>query len=109
MIDQDVLADELDGVEIHAVDTSDRDALLDAGHDAVGLVADVNTAVTEDVLDELPDPTVITRAGVGFENINVQAAADHGVRVMNVPEYCTDEVATHTDYCSDLPVIVATG
>jgi D-3-phosphoglycerate dehydrogenase / 2-oxoglutarate reductase len=38
----------------------------------------------------------IIRYGVGYNNIDVGAAAAHGLRVGYVPDYCADEVADHT-------------
>lgn len=42
-----------------------------------------------------PGATVI-RYGVGYDNIDLNAARDHGLRVGYVPDYCADEVAEHT-------------
>ena len=42
-----------------------------------------------------PGGTVI-RYGVGYNNIDLDAAAKHGLRVGYVPDYCADEVADHT-------------
>ena len=42
-----------------------------------------------------PGGTVI-RYGVGYDNIDLGAAGDHGLRVGYVPDYCADEVAEHT-------------
>jgi D-3-phosphoglycerate dehydrogenase len=42
-----------------------------------------------------PGATVI-RYGVGYNNIDLAAAAKHGLKVGYVPDYCTDEVADHT-------------
>ncbi|MFC6826602.1 C-terminal binding protein [Halopelagius fulvigenes] len=72
------------------------DALVAAcesvGADAV--ITDVGTPVTAEAFERL-DLSVVARAAVGFDNIDVAAAADAGVTVTNVPGYCTDEVATH--------------
>jgi D-3-phosphoglycerate dehydrogenase len=95
MIDVDRLRADLDA-EVVAAETGDEAALRDAAAGAAALVVDVNTPVTAAVLDALDDLQVVARAGVGIDNIDVAAAADHGVTVTNVPEYCTDEVATHT-------------
>ena len=38
---------------------------------------------------------VIARYGVGVENIDLDAAARHGVIVVNTPDYCSHEVADH--------------
>lgn len=42
-----------------------------------------------------PGATVI-RYGVGYDNIDLRAAAAAGLRVGYVPDYCADEVADHT-------------
>jgi len=42
-----------------------------------------------------PGATVI-RYGVGYDNIDLQAAAAAGLKVGYVPDYCVDEVADHT-------------
>ena len=38
---------------------------------------------------------VIVRAGVGFDNVDLAAAADNGIPVCNVPDYGINEVADH--------------
>ncbi|WP_336336768.1 C-terminal binding protein [Haloarcula brevis] len=95
MIDVDRLRTALDA-EVVAAETGSEAALRDAAAGAAALVVDVNTPVTAAVLDVLDELQVVARAGVGIDNIDVAAAADNGVTVTNVPEYCTDEVATHT-------------
>lgn len=51
--------------------------------------------VTRDIVEAAPSLRVISRLGVGLDNIDLDAAAEAGVTVTNVPEYCTDEVAEH--------------
>jgi len=38
---------------------------------------------------------VVGRAGIGVDNVDLEAAADHGVTVVHHPTYSIDEVATH--------------
>jgi len=38
----------------------------------------------------------IVRIGTGYDNMDTDAAAEAGISVANVPEFCTDEVADHT-------------
>ena len=42
-----------------------------------------------------PGATVI-RYGVGYDNIDLEAARDAGLKLGYVPDYCADEVADHT-------------
>lgn len=39
---------------------------------------------------------LITRYGIGVDNVDLAAARDRGIPVYNVPDYCIDEVADHT-------------
>ncbi|WP_254279905.1 C-terminal binding protein [Haloarcula marina] len=95
MIDVELLRAELDA-EVVAADTSSEAALLDAARGAHALVVDVNTPITAAVLDELDRLKIVARAGVGIDNVDVAAAARNDVAVTNAPDYCTEEVATHT-------------
>ena len=97
MIDpMDLQARLAEDVSVTAADTGTEAATIEAASDAHAFVADVSTPVTADVLAACEDLEIVARAGVGIDNVDVAAAAEHGVVVTNVPEYCTDEVATHT-------------
>jgi phosphoglycerate dehydrogenase-like enzyme len=48
------------------------------------------------LLSMLPKCRIIVRAGVGFDHINLEAAAKLGIPVCNTPDYGTSEVADHT-------------
>jgi phosphoglycerate dehydrogenase-like enzyme len=52
-------------------------------------------AVTADVIARLDRCQVIVRAGVGFDHIDLDAAAARGIPVCNTPDYGTSEVADH--------------
>jgi D-3-phosphoglycerate dehydrogenase / 2-oxoglutarate reductase len=38
---------------------------------------------------------IISRYGIGVDNIDLEAAQAHGITVTNVPDYCVEEVADH--------------
>ncbi len=61
---------------------------------AVGLIVQY-APITGAVLRALPACRVVGRYGVGLDTIDVATAAELGIRVVNVPDYCTDEVADH--------------
>jgi len=48
------------------------------------------------VLDALPGVRLISRLGIGYDMIDVEAATERGVAVANTPDYCIEEVACHT-------------
>ncbi|WP_135365633.1 C-terminal binding protein [Halosimplex halophilum] len=97
MIDAELLAEGLgDDVTVTVAETDSEEAVREAASEAEALVANVSTPVTADVLDACPDLRIVARAGVGIDTVDVGAAAERGVVVTNVPEYCTEEVATHT-------------
>lgn len=50
---------------------------------------------TRRVFEGLPRLRVVVRYGVGVDGIDLDAATEHGVPVVNVPDYGTDEVANH--------------
>ena len=54
------------------------------------------TPVGEMVFRHLKSLKVISRYGVGYDNVDVAAATRHGVLVTIVPDYCIGEVADHT-------------
>jgi D-3-phosphoglycerate dehydrogenase len=70
------------------------DALVAAADGADVLVVDATAPVTRDALDRI-DPTAVVRAGVGYDNVDVEAAADLGVVVTNAPTYSRVEVGEH--------------
>lgn len=42
-----------------------------------------------------PNLKVVVRYGIGFDNIDWQAAGDYGIVVCNITDYCINEVAAH--------------
>ncbi len=52
-------------------------------------------ALDRAVIDEMRRCRIIVRAGVGFDHIDLEAAADAGIPVCNTPDYGTSEVADH--------------
>jgi D-3-phosphoglycerate dehydrogenase / 2-oxoglutarate reductase len=52
--------------------------------------------VSARVLDALESVRFISRLGIGYDMIDVDAATARGVAVANTPDYCIEEVACHT-------------
>ena len=59
--------------------------LLPVVADAVALLVRSETKVTRKVIESAPKLRVVGRAGVGIDNVDVEASTQHGVVVMNTP------------------------
>jgi len=100
MIDPETYREVLDTavdepVDIDVAELGSAENLIEAAAGADAVVTDINTPVTAEALDRL-DLDVVVRSAVGVDNIDVAAATANGVTVTRVPDYCTDEVATHS-------------
>nr|WP_217499099.1 phosphoglycerate dehydrogenase [Leifsonia sp. C5G2] len=71
--------------EIRSVDGTDRPALLSAVADADAILVRSATKVDAEVIAAAPVLKVIARAGVGLDNVDIKAATNAGVMVVNAP------------------------
>jgi D-3-phosphoglycerate dehydrogenase len=70
-------------------------AVIDAAREADYVLTQF-APVTATVIQALQKARLITRYGIGVDNIDLDAARARGIPVYNVPDYCIDEVADHT-------------
>jgi len=61
----------------------DEEAVIEAGQGADGLILGLGWA-TRRVIEALPDLKVISRYGVGYDRVDLEAATDHAIVVANV-------------------------
>ena len=54
------------------------------------------TKIPREIIQSLTKCKVISRYGIGVDMIDLVAAGEHGIMVCNTPDYCIDEVSTHT-------------
>jgi D-3-phosphoglycerate dehydrogenase / 2-oxoglutarate reductase len=73
-----------------------EDALATALPDVDALIVRSRTQVSATALKEATRLRVIARAGVGVDNIDVDAATRQGILVLNAPESSTIAAAEHT-------------
>lgn len=52
--------------------------------------------ITRELMENIPQLKYIGCTATGYNNIDVEAAADLGIAVTNIPAYSTDAVAQHT-------------
>jgi D-3-phosphoglycerate dehydrogenase len=70
------------------------DEVVEAGREASALIVQY-APITGGVLRSLPAVRAVGRYGVGLDTVDTVAAAELGVAVRNVPDYCVAEVADH--------------
>jgi D-3-phosphoglycerate dehydrogenase len=93
-IEREGLADVAEVVEL----TSDvGDSAADARETLAEADAVINLRYDLDAEDVavLDDCRVISRYGIGVDNIATDAARERGIPVTNVPDYCLEEVSVH--------------
>jgi D-3-phosphoglycerate dehydrogenase len=70
------------------------DDVVEVAGDAAGILNGLYWMGSE-LFARLPELKVVVRMGVGFDNIDIDAATEAGVVVCNVIDYGSDEVANH--------------
>jgi D-3-phosphoglycerate dehydrogenase / 2-oxoglutarate reductase len=73
------------GFEIRHTDGADRAQLLPALADADAVIIRSATTIDAEALEHAPNLRVVARAGVGLDNVDVEAATRAGVMVVNAP------------------------
>jgi glyoxylate reductase len=73
-----------------------RDELLEKARAAEGLLSLLTDHLDADVIGQLANLRVIANYAVGYDNIDLAAAADRGIRVGNTPDVLTDATADLT-------------
>ncbi|BEU88460.1 C-terminal binding protein [Selenomonas sp. TAMA-11512] len=72
---------------------TEEDVIRECG-DAVALL-DQYAPITRKVMESLPNLKAVGRYGVGVNTVDLDAATELGICVLNVPDYCQDEVSNH--------------
>jgi D-3-phosphoglycerate dehydrogenase len=68
--------------------------IIEQAHDAAGLIVS-SSPITRRIMSALTDLKVVVRTGVGYDVIDVPAATDRGIVVVNIPDLWIREVANH--------------
>src|SRR3970282_1039453 len=85
-----------EGWTVEEVPPKDTAAIKKALADATAWILRSGTPVTTELLEAAPNLKVIGRAGIGVDNIDLEAATRRGILVMNTPGGNAVSVAEHT-------------
>ena len=82
------------GVDLATAQCKTEDDVIAAARDCAGILLQY-APITERVVAALPNVGIVSRIGAGFDTVDTEACARHGVWVANSPDYGVGEVATH--------------
>ena len=82
------------GFEVVAAQCRTEEEVVEAGSGASALLTQY-APITARVMDGLSELGMVGRYGVGYDVVDVEAARERGLWVANVPDYGTEEVASH--------------
>ena len=80
------------GNDLEVVERGTRADLLEAVKNAEGLIVR-SDIIDAEVMNNAPKLKVIVRAGAGYDNIDLKAATEHNICVMNTPGQNSNAVA----------------
>lgn len=81
--------------ELVVTNCSTPGEVIDVVKDADGVLANL-APITGDVIEAMEKCKIISRYGVGYDNVDVATATARGIYVANVPDYCGEDVSDHT-------------
>ena len=73
-----------------------RKEILTRGREADAIIATVADPMDKELFDSAPNLKIIANFAVGFDNIDVREATNHGIVVTNTPDVLTDATAELT-------------
>ena len=74
-----------EGFEVIEAYGSSPEQILELVKDVSGIIVRSDTKITREVIEAAPELKAVGRAGVGVDNIDIEAATENGVVVMNTP------------------------
>ena len=92
-IERDTLAQV--NAELVVAETGEPDEIIRLAHDVDAILTCWKT-VPARALDVATKCRIVSRYGIGLDNIPVDRATELGIPVTNVPDFCLDEVSDHT-------------
>ena len=82
------------GIDVATAQCRSEDDVIAAARGCFGILLQY-APIGERVIASLPELGIVSRIGAGYDTIDTQACAKHGVWVANSPDYGIGEVATH--------------
>lgn len=78
------------------IDSTSANDFIEVFFDSDYIITGRKYKITRNIIEKLTKCKTIIRNGVGYDNIDIIAARQHGIDVFNISDYCIDDVAEHT-------------
>jgi D-3-phosphoglycerate dehydrogenase len=80
---------------VEVKDKENQKSFVEYASDADGAVVEYQL-ITREIMEQLPKLKVVSLQSIGYNNVDIPAATEHGICVTNAPGFCAEEVALHT-------------
>jgi len=84
------------GYELCFGDCATREDLISQGAGMSAILCCGNPPVDREVFEALPELEVVLRYGIGYNSVDIEQAGRHGVKVLYMPGFCIEELASHS-------------
>jgi D-3-phosphoglycerate dehydrogenase len=82
------------GAELRLAKAPTAEAILEVARTADAILT-TYAKVTTEIVQQLTKCRIISRFGIGVDNVDIPTATRKGIVVTKVPDYCIDEVSDH--------------
>jgi len=82
------------GAELRLASQATPEGIMAAAREADALLV-TYAKINADMIREMKKCKIISRFGIGVDNVDIEAATRAGIVVTKVPDYCIDEVSDH--------------
>ena len=82
------------GIEVEVHDFKDKEEAIETLKDADGVLVNL-FPLTKEIISNMKKCRIINRYGVGYDNVDVDAATEMGIWVSRVPDYSLEDVSDH--------------
>jgi D-3-phosphoglycerate dehydrogenase len=83
------------GAQLDLAPAATPEAIMPLAKDADAILV-TYAKITGDMIRQLAKCRIISRFGIGVDNVDIAEATKKGIVVTKVPDYCIDEVSDHT-------------
>ncbi len=82
------------GAELRLAKAPTAEAIVEVAKDADAVLITYAKLTTE-IIEQMTKCRIISRFGIGVDNVEIATATRKGIVVTKVPDYCIDEVSDH--------------